>query len=75
MGKKNYYNKATETEFKEASNIQGFDIEINKDDASRIDRLVNHYENTILSHLNEEYTRKTTWSNRCLLYTSDAADE
>ncbi|MDB5053153.1 MAG: hypothetical protein JWM44_1203 [Bacilli bacterium] len=64
MGKKNYYNKASETKFEEASNIQGFDIEINKDDASRIDRLVDHYENTILSHLNEEYSRKTTWSNR-----------
>jgi hypothetical protein len=28
------------------------------------DRLVDNYENSILSHLNEEYFRKTTWSNR-----------
>ncbi|HJV47428.1 MAG TPA: DUF1003 domain-containing protein [Bacillota bacterium] len=48
----------------EASLIQGFDIEINKHDAKRIDRLVDHYESTILSHLDEEYLRKTTFSDR-----------
>jgi uncharacterized membrane protein len=61
---KNFYKKAEKKAKKEASKIQGFDIEINKADASRIDRLVDNYENSILSHLNEEYSRKTTWSNR-----------
>jgi uncharacterized membrane protein len=48
----------------EASQIHGFDIELNQENAKRIDRLVNHYENSILSHLDDEYMRKTSWSNR-----------
>jgi uncharacterized membrane protein len=64
MGKKNYYTKEQNGSFPEASNIEGYDIEINQDDAKRIDRLVDHYEKSILAHLNEEYYRKTTWSNK-----------
>ncbi|WCK56033.1 DUF1003 domain-containing protein [Aneurinibacillus sp. Ricciae_BoGa-3] len=44
--------------------IQGFDIELNKDDAKRIDRLVDHYEKSILTHLNDAYVRKTTKADR-----------
>jgi uncharacterized membrane protein len=61
---KNFYKKVEKKTNNETSKIQGFDIEINKTDASRIDRLVDNYENSILSHLNEEYFRKTTWANR-----------
>jgi len=48
----------------DASPIQGFDIPINEDNARRIDRLVNDYETRILAHLNEEYLRRTHWSDR-----------
>ncbi|UUZ86320.1 DUF1003 domain-containing protein [Paenibacillus sp. P26] len=48
----------------DASKIQGFDIEINQSDARRIDRLVDHYEKSILAHLDEEYVRKTSWADR-----------
>lgn len=44
--------------------IQGFDIEIDKDDVERIDRLVNDYESRIMSHLDEVYMSKTTRSDR-----------
>jgi len=49
---------------KEASPIQGFDIELNEKDAKRIDRLVNDYESRILTHLNDAYVRRTQWSDR-----------
>jgi uncharacterized membrane protein len=48
----------------EESTIQGFDIELNKEDKRRIDRLVDHYEKSILTHLDDEYIRRTTWSAR-----------
>ncbi|MGZ4159203.1 MAG: DUF1003 domain-containing protein [Neobacillus sp.] len=48
----------------EIVNIHGFDIELNKEDTKRIDRLVDNYEKSILAHLDEEYYRKTTWSDR-----------
>lgn len=44
--------------------IQGFDIPMDKDHVKRIDRLVDDYESRIISHLNEEYVRKTTWADR-----------
>ncbi|MCL6443519.1 MAG: DUF1003 domain-containing protein [Alicyclobacillus sp.] len=44
--------------------IQGFDIEIDKDDVERIDRLVNDYESRIMSHLDEIYLSKTTRADR-----------
>ncbi len=44
--------------------IHGFDIELNKEALKRIDRLVDHYESSILSHLNEEYLNRTSWSER-----------
>ncbi|GIM46736.1 hypothetical protein DNHGIG_22850 [Collibacillus ludicampi] len=62
MAKKLYYVKP---EIKDdASVIHGFDIEINKDDVARIDRLVNDYETRIMSHLDELYLKKTTWADR-----------
>lgn len=48
----------------EVINIHGFDIELNKEDTKRIDRLVDNYEKSILAHLDEEYFRRTTWSDR-----------
>ncbi|OCT11797.1 hypothetical protein A8709_28420 [Paenibacillus pectinilyticus] len=60
---KNFYFKKQEIQ-SDAKTIQGFDIEINRDDAKRIDRLVDNYESKILSHLDEEYLRKTTWADR-----------
>jgi uncharacterized membrane protein len=55
-----YYQKSVD----ETMSIQGFDIELNEEDTKRIDRLVDHYEKRILTHLDDEYFRKTTWSNR-----------
>lgn len=48
----------------EASQIQGFDIELDQEKTHRIDRLVDNYENSILTHLDEAYQRKTSWSDR-----------
>ncbi|MDQ0200130.1 DUF1003 domain-containing protein [Neobacillus ginsengisoli] len=48
----------------DASIIQGFDIEINKNDAQRIDRLVDNYESSIMTHLDEEYVKRTTRADR-----------
>ncbi|BBH19162.1 hypothetical protein Back11_05070 [Paenibacillus baekrokdamisoli] len=62
MAKRNYFQ--WKKEFADASKIQGFDIELNQESTKRIDRLVNHYEKSILSHLDEEYLRKTSWSDR-----------
>ena len=47
-----------------ASIVKGFGDSLNKDDANRIDRMVNTYQNRILDHLNEEYVRTTKWSDR-----------
>ncbi|MCL6454385.1 MAG: DUF1003 domain-containing protein [Alicyclobacillus sp.] len=44
--------------------IHGFDIEIDKDDVQRIDRLVDEYESRILTHLDDVYLQKTTRSDR-----------
>ncbi|HJV46056.1 MAG TPA: DUF1003 domain-containing protein [Bacillota bacterium] len=60
--KKIFHVKAHEND--DASIIQGFDIELNKKDAHRIDRLVDSYESQILSHLDEEYSKKTSWSDK-----------
>lgn len=62
MSKKNYFQ--WKKDFADASKIQGFDIELNHESTKRIDRLVDHYEKSILSHLDEEYLRKTSWSDR-----------
>ncbi|TXK80609.1 DUF1003 domain-containing protein [Paenibacillus sp. N3.4] len=62
MAKKNYFQ--WKKEYKEASTIQGFDIELNQESTKRIDRLVDHYEKSILTHLDEEYVKKTRWSDR-----------
>jgi uncharacterized membrane protein len=48
----------------DASIIQGFDIELNKNDTERIDRLVDNYESRIMTHLDEEYVRHTTRADR-----------
>lgn len=48
----------------ETPTFEGFDIPINENDAKRIDRLVNHYETSIISHLNDEYVRSTSWADR-----------
>lgn len=46
------------------SNIQGFDIEINETDRKRIDLLVDLYQRRIMSHLDEDYIRGISWSDR-----------
>lgn len=51
-------------ERKDASQIQGFDIELNQENTHRIDRLVDSYEKCILINLDETYQRKTSWSDR-----------
>ena len=48
----------------EAAQIQGFDIELNHENTRRIDRLVDSYEKSILTNLDEAYQRKTSWSDR-----------
>ncbi|MBO7744522.1 DUF1003 domain-containing protein [Paenibacillus sp. MWE-103] len=50
--------------FDEASIIQGFDIELSEKNAQRIDGLVDDYEKSILSRVDEEYTTNTTFSGR-----------
>jgi uncharacterized membrane protein len=60
MAKKYFHSK----EQIKDSKIQGFDIDINPTDALRIDRLVDNYEKSILTHLEEEYIRKTSWADR-----------
>lgn len=50
--------------FEEASEIEGFDIELNEEHKSRIDRLVDNYEKIILSDINKEYTRTSRLSDR-----------
>lgn len=47
-----------------ASEIQGFDIELNREKLSRIDRLVDNYESSIITRLDSDYVNKTKWSDR-----------
>jgi uncharacterized membrane protein len=63
VGKKNYYVSPLESTVDEMT-LEGFDIELNVDDAKRIDRLVDDYESRILTHLNDAYTKKTKRSDR-----------
>ncbi len=44
--------------------IQGFDIDLNQENLSRIDRLVDRYEVEILHQLDNEYIQKTKWSEK-----------
>lgn len=44
--------------------IQGFDIDLNQENLSRIDRLVDRYEVEILHQLDNEYNQKTKWSEK-----------
>lgn len=63
MGKRNFFVKPQDVE-QHGPKIEGFDIPINEGDVRRIDRLVNMYESRIMSHLDEEYVRRTSWSHR-----------
>ncbi|MFD1677110.1 DUF1003 domain-containing protein [Alicyclobacillus fodiniaquatilis] len=63
MGKRNYYIKPQDQQ-KDTSTFEGFDIQINESDAKRIDRLVDNYESRIMMHLDEEYIRRTKWTDR-----------
>ncbi|HEX2985361.1 MAG TPA: DUF1003 domain-containing protein [Caproiciproducens sp.] len=47
-----------------ASEIQGFDIELNSEKLKRIDRLVDNYESSIMARLDNEYVSNTKWSDR-----------
>lgn len=63
MGKRNYYVKPSDLK-EDASTFEGFDIAITESDARRIDRLVDSYESRIMMHLDEEYIRRTKWTDR-----------
>lgn len=63
MSKKLFYVKP-EVDPQDESLIHGFDIEIDKDDVQRIDRLVDDYESRIMTHLDEVYVEKTTRPDR-----------
>ncbi|MCQ6280384.1 DUF1003 domain-containing protein [Bacillus sp. EB600] len=58
------YGIKPEVKDEKINSIHGFDIELNKEDTLRIGRLVDNYEKSILAHLDDEYIRKTTWSDR-----------
>jgi uncharacterized membrane protein len=47
-----------------AQRVQGFISPINRDHADRIDSLVDQYERNIISRLNKEYERSTSWMDR-----------
>ncbi|WP_227871985.1 DUF1003 domain-containing protein [Paenibacillus albus] len=53
-----------DAEFDEASIIQGFDIELSQKNAQRIDGLVDDYEKSILSRVDEEYSVNSSFSDR-----------
>jgi uncharacterized membrane protein len=63
MGKKNFFVSPVDM-LPEDLTLEGFDIELNQNDAKRIDRLVNDYESRIMTHLDEEYVRKTKRTDR-----------
>lgn len=63
MSKINFFQKKGPNAFP-AAHIQGFDIELNQENRHRIDRLVDSYEKSILSRLDEAYQKKTSWSDR-----------
>ena len=63
MSKKKVNNVNSEIE-DDSTSIQGFDIEINKTDAQRIDSLVDNYESKIMTHIDEEYVMRTTRTDR-----------
>ena len=63
MNKKKVNNMNSEIE-DDSTSIQGFDIEINKTDAQRIDSLVDNYESKIMTHIDEEYVMRTTRTDR-----------
>ncbi|MBP0726275.1 DUF1003 domain-containing protein [Bacillus sp. RG28] len=48
----------------EPAKIQGFDIDLNQENLSRIDRLVDRYESEILHQLDSDYTQRTKWADR-----------
>ncbi|MDP4170518.1 MAG: DUF1003 domain-containing protein [Bacillota bacterium] len=62
MSKMSFFQKKPQSKI--ASQIQGFDIELNQENTRRIDRLVDSYEKSILTNLDEAYQRKTSWSDR-----------
>ncbi|MCW9133950.1 DUF1003 domain-containing protein [Bacillus paramycoides] len=49
---------------KEATKIQGFDIDLNQESLTRIDRLVDRYESEILRQLDSAYIQRTKWADR-----------
>ena len=57
-------NESAKPKFERASDIHGYDIELNKKRVSRIDSLVNNYEKRVTSRLDEEYEHDTKQSDR-----------
>jgi len=44
--------------------VEGLDVALDRQNADRINRLVNSYEESILRHLNNDYARNTSKGNR-----------
>ncbi|GMA56392.1 putative membrane protein [Alicyclobacillus sacchari] len=63
MGKRYFYVHSSDPR-QDNMNLEGFDIPINEGDARRIARLVNMYEENILSQIDEEYVSKTRWADK-----------
>lgn len=56
--------KSEKGRYQKASAIQGFDIELNREKLTRIDKLVDSYERKVASRLDEEYETNTRFSDR-----------
>lgn len=55
---------AEKLKFEKASKIQGFDIQLNNERLTRIDRIVDSYEKRVASRLDDEYVVNTKVSDR-----------
>jgi len=57
-------NESGKRNTEKASRIRGFELELNKEKLTRIDRLVKNYEQKVSSRLDEEYETSTKLSDR-----------
>lgn len=64
MAKKKWKQPNGKRESKEHIEIQGFDIDLNQENLTRIEHMVDRYESEILHQLNTEYIQQTKWSDR-----------
>ena len=57
-------NESEKLKIEKASRIQGFDIELDKEKLSRIDKMVDNYEKKVAMRLDEEYVINTRFADR-----------